>query len=170
MNKIKENLNYIINEGDDDKLKLKKIMSKFEESEIELVSKSVMINSVENSIVVSTMEFLFRNKEIEEKIVYPYVAEVSEFNKNLFENINNFKKHIIFEKLGIQATFESSKNSNSIQGTITQKQKELLNDKSKSESNNKIVNEKLKEFGLDSVDELRKDQASKIIDCLPRRG
>lgn len=35
---------------------------------------------------------------------------------------------------------------------------------------NKIIENKLKEYGLNSIDELRKDQASKIIDCFPKRG
>ena len=77
------------------------------------------------------------------------------------------KKVILFERLGIQPKLQEV--ITSMVGTITPKQKELLIDKSKNDAN-KIIEGKLKEYGLNSIDELRKDQASKIIDCFPKRS
>lgn len=166
MEKLKENINYIISENDTDKIKMDKILKKFTEQEIKLFSKDITVNSVDNNVVVATLNFILQTNEEKEEIKYPYISTAENFNKNIFENIMAAKKVILFERLGIQPTIQESnivKNS----GTITYKQKELILDKLKIDTG-KIIDGKLKEFGLNSIDELRKDQASKIIDCFPK--
>lgn len=165
MKKLKENLNYIISEKDTDKIKLEKLLQKLNESNIELFSKNIIINSTDNNVIVSSLEFVLKTEETEETISYPYVATTETFNKNIFENIILAKKTIIFERLGIQPKFIQE--SVPGVGTITPKQKDLILDKQKNDKE-KIIDNKLAEFGISSIDELSKNQASKIIDCFPR--
>lgn len=167
MEKMRENINYIISEDDSDKIKMEKILKKFNEQNTKFFSKDITINSTNNNTVVSTLNFILQTGEEKEEIKYPYISNTENFNKNIFENIMDAKKVILFERLGIQPKLQE--NTNQVIGTVTHKQKELLIDKSKNDSN-KIIENKLKEFGLSSIDELRKDQASKIIDCFPKRG
>ncbi|MGL4933917.1 MAG: hypothetical protein ACRC51_00450 [Cetobacterium sp.] len=134
---------------------------------MKLFSKDITINSTDNNIVVSTLNFILQIEEEKEEIKYPYISSAENFNKNIFENIMAAKKVILFERLGIQPKLQEV--ITSMVGTITPKQKELLIDKSKNDTN-KIIEGKLKEYGLNSIDELRKDQASKIIDCFPKRS
>lgn len=168
MEKMRENISYIISEDDSDKIKMEKILKKFSEQKMKLFSKDITINSTDNNIVVSTLNFILQIGEEKEEIKYPYISSTENFNKNIFENIMAAKKVILFERLGIQPKAQEL-NCNQVTGTITPKQKELLIDKSKSDTN-KIIENKLKEYGLNSIDELRKDQASKIIDCFPKRS
>lgn len=169
MEKMRENISYIISEDDSDKIKMEKILKKFTEQKMKLFSKDITINSTDNNIVVSTLNFILQTgEEKEEEIKYPYISSTENFNKNIFENIMDAKKVILFERLGIQPKLQET-NTTQVIGTITPKQKELLIDKSRNDTN-KIIENKLKEFGLSSIDELRKDQASKIIDCFPKRG
>ncbi|WP_432204452.1 hypothetical protein ACQ9ZF_05180 [Cetobacterium somerae] len=167
MEKFKENINYIISENDTDKIKMDKILKKFTEQEIKLFSKDITVNSVDNNVVVATLNFILQTDKEKEEIKYPYISTAENFNKNIFENIMAAKKVILFERLGIQPKLQEV--ITSMVGTITPKQKELLIDKSKNDTN-KIIEGKLKEYGLNSIDELRKDQASKIIDCFPKRS
>ncbi|MEG0069730.1 MAG: hypothetical protein RR191_05640 [Cetobacterium sp.] len=167
MEKMRENIGYIILEDDSDKIKMDKIFKKFSEQKMKLFSKDITINSTDNNIVVSTLNFILQTGEEKEEIKYPYISSAENFNKHIFENIMAAKKVIIFERLGIQPRLQELATTQST-GTITPKQKELLIDKSKNDTN-KIIENKLKEFGLSSIDELRKDQASKIIDCFPKR-
>lgn len=167
MEKMRENISYIISEDDSDKIKMEKILKKFSEQKMKLFSKDITINSTDNNIVVSTLNFILQIEEEKEEIKYPYISSAENFNKNIFENIMAAKKVILFERLGIQPKLQEV--ITSMVGTITPKQKELLIDKSKNDTN-KIIEGKLKEYGLNSIDELRKDQASKIIDCFPKRG
>lgn len=167
MEKMRENITYIISEDDSDKIKMEKILKKFSEQKMKLFSKDITINSTDNNIVVSTLNFILQIEEEKEEIKYPYISSAENFNKNIFENIMAAKKVILFERLGIQPKLQEVVTS--MVGTITPKQKELLIDKSKNDTN-KIIEGKLKEYGLNSIDELRKDQASKIIDCFPKRG
>ncbi|MGL5658207.1 MAG: hypothetical protein ACRDDK_03915 [Cetobacterium sp.] len=167
MEKMRENISYIISEDDSDKIKMEKILKKFSEQKMKLFSKDITINSTDNNIVVSTLNFILQIEEEKEEIKYPYISSAENFNKNIFENIMAAKKVILFERLGIQPKLQEVVTS--MVGTITPKQKELLIDKSKNDTN-KIIEGKLKEYGLNSIDELRKDQASKIIDCFPKRG
>lgn len=168
MEKMRENISYIISEDDSDKIKMEKILKKFSEQKMKLFSKDITINNTDNNIVVSTLNFILQIGEEKEEIKYPYISSAENFNKNIFENIMAAKKVILFERLGIQPKAQEL-NCNQVTGTITPKQKELLIDKSKSDTN-KIIENKLKEYGLNSIDELRKDQASKIIDCFPKRS
>lgn len=167
MEKMRENITYIISEDDSDKIKMEKILKKFNEQKMKLFSKDITINSTDNNIVVSTLNFILQIEEEKEEIKYPYISSAENFNKNIFENIMAAKKVILFERLGIQPKLQEV--ITSMVGTITPKQKELLIDKSKNDTN-KIIEGKLKEYGLNSIDELRKDQASKIIDCFPKRS
>lgn len=167
MEKMRENITYIISEDDSDKIKMEKILKKFSEQKMKLFSKDITINSTDNNIVVSTLNFILQIEEEKEEIKYPYISSAENFNKNIFENIMAAKKVILFERLGIQPKLQEVVTS--MVGTITPKQKELLIDKSKNDTN-KIIEGKLKEYGLNSIDELRKDQASKIIDCFPKRS
>lgn len=167
MEKMRENISYIISEDDSDKIKMDKILKKFSEQKMKLFSKDITINSTDNNIVVSTLNFILQIEEEKEEIKYPYISSAENFNKNIFENIMAAKKVILFERLGIQPKLQEV--ITSMVGTITPKQKELLIDKSKNDTN-KIIEGKLKEYGLNSIDELRKDQASKIIDCFPKRS
>ncbi|WP_297635214.1 hypothetical protein [uncultured Clostridium sp.] len=167
MEKMRENISYIISEDDSDKIKMEKILKKFSEQKMKLFSKDITINSTDNNIVVSTLNFILQIEEEKEEIKYPYISSAENFNKNIFENIMAAKKVILFERLGIQPKLQET-NTTQVVGTITPKQKELLIDKSRNDTN-KIIENKLKEFGLSSIDELRKDQASKIIDCFPKR-
>lgn len=167
MEKMRENITYIISEDDSDKIKMEKILKKFSEQKMKLFSKDITINSTDNNIVVSTLNFILQIEEEKEEIKYPYISSAENFNKNIFENIMAAKKVILFERLGIQPKLQEV--ITSMVGTITPKQKELLIDKSKNDAN-KIIEGKLKEYGLNSIDELRKDQASKIIDCFPKRS
>lgn len=167
MEKMRENISYIISEDDSDKIKMEKILKKFSEQKMKLFSKDITINSTDNNIVVSTLNFILQIEEEKEEIKYPYISSAENFNKNIFENIMAAKKVILFERLGIQPKLQEVVTS--MVGTITPKQKELLIDKSKNDTN-KIIEGKLKEYGLNSIDELRKDQASKIIDCFPKRS
>lgn len=167
MEKMRENISYIISEDDSDKIKMDKILKKFSEQKMKLFSKDITINSTDNNIVVSTLNFILQIEEEKEEIKYPYISSAENFNKNIFENIMAAKKVILFERLGIQPKLQEVVTS--MVGTITPKQKELLIDKSKNDTN-KIIEGKLKEYGLNSIDELRKDQASKIIDCFPKRS
>ena len=167
MEKMRENITYIISEDDSDKIKMEKILKKFSEQKMKLFSKDITINSTDNNIVVSTLNFILQIEEEKEEIKYPYISSAVNFNKNIFENIMAAKKVILFERLGIQPKLQEV--ITSMVGTITPKQKELLIDKSKNDAN-KIIEGKLKEYGLNSIDELRKDQASKIIDCFPKRS
>ncbi|MGL5854226.1 MAG: hypothetical protein ACRCYA_03205 [Cetobacterium sp.] len=167
MEKMRENISYIISEDDSDKIKMEKILKKFSEQKMKLFSKDITINSTDNNIVVSTLNFILQIEEEKEEIKYPYISSAENFNKNIFENIMAAKKVILFERLGIQPKLQEV--ITSMVGTITPKQKELLIDKSKNDTN-KIIEGKLKEYGLNSIDELRKDQASKIIDCFPKRS
>lgn len=167
MEKMRENITYIISEDDSDKIKMEKILKKFSEQKMKLFSKDITINSTDNNIVVSTLNFILQIEEEKEEIKYPYISSAENFNKNIFENIMTAKKVILFERLGIQPKLQEVVTS--MVGTITPKQKELLIDKSKNDTN-KIIEGKLKEYGLNSIDELRKDQASKIIDCFPKRS
>lgn len=168
MEKMRENISYIISEDDSDKIKMEKILKKFSEQKMKLFSKDITINNTDNNIVVSTLNFILQTEEEKEEIKYPYISSAENFNKNIFENIMTAKKVILFERLGIQPRAQEL-SCNQVTGTITPKQKELLIDKSKSDTN-KIIENKLKEYGLNSIDELRKDQASKIIDCFPKRS
>ena len=167
MEKMRENISYIISEDDSDKIKMEKILKKFSEQKMKLFSKDITINNTDNNIVVSTLNFILQIGEEKEEIKYPYISSAENFNKNIFENIMAAKKVILFERLGIQPKLQEV--ITSMVGTITPKQKELLIDKSKNDTN-KIIEGKLKEYGLNSIDELRKDQASKIIDCFPKRS
>ena len=167
MEKMRENISYIISEDDSDKIKMEKILKKFSEQNTKFFSKDITINSTDNNIVVSTLNFILQIEEEKEEIKYPYISSAENFNKNIFENIMAAKKVILFERLGIQPKLQEV--ITSMVGTITPKQKELLIDKSKNDAN-KIIEGKLKEYGLNSIDELRKDQASKIIDCFPKRS
>ena len=166
MEKMRENISYIISEDDSDKIKMEKILKKFSEQKMKLFSKDITINNTDNNIVVSTLNFILQIEEEKEEIKYPYISSAENFNKNIFENIMAAKKVILFERLGIQPKLQEVVTS--VIGTITPKQKELLIDKYKGDTN-KIIEGKLKEYGLNSIDELRKDQASKIIDCFPKR-
>ena len=168
MEKMRENISYIISEDDSDKIKMEKILKKFSEQNTKFFSKDITINSTDNNIVVSTLNFILQIGEEKEEIKYPYISSTENFNKNIFENILAAKKVILFERLGIQPKLQET-NTTQVIGTITPKQKELLIDKSRNDTN-KIIENKLKEFGLSSIDELRKDQASKIIDCFPKRS
>ncbi|MGL5960405.1 MAG: hypothetical protein ACRCZ0_00420 [Cetobacterium sp.] len=167
MEKMRENISYIIQEDDSDKVKMDKILKKFNEQKIRLFSKDMVVNSIDGNVIVATLNFILQTDLEKEEIKFPYISTAENFNKNIFENIVAAKKVIIFERLGVQPRLQESNIQTA--GTVTHKQKELLVDKMKSDSNN-IVETKLKEFGLSSIDELRKDQASKIIDCFPRRG
>ena len=167
MEKMRENITYIISEDDSDKIKMEKVLKKFSEQKMKLFSKDITINSTDNNIVVSTLNFILQIEEEKEEIKYPYISSAENFNKNIFENIMAAKKVILFERLGIQPKLQEV--ITSMVGTITPKQKELLIDKSKNDAN-KIIEGKLKEYGLNSIDELRKDQASKIIDCFTKRS
>ena len=133
MEKMRENISYIISEDDSDKIKMEKILKKFTEQKMKLFSKDITINSTDNNIVVSTLNFILQIGEEKEEIKYPYISSTENFNKNIFENILAAKKAILFDRLGIQPKLQET-NTTQVSGTITRKQKELSIDKSRNDT------------------------------------
>ena len=84
MEKMRENITYIISEDDSDKIKMEKILKKFSEQKMKLFSKDITINSTDNNIVVSTLNFILQIEEEKEEIKYPYISSAENFNKNIF--------------------------------------------------------------------------------------
>lgn len=158
MENIKENLNYIISEEDNDKIKFNKLYKKMNDNSIKLNVEKVDITSVTETHIFGNISLNLQDKVK----VYPFICKPLELNTELHNIIINLKKLIIFEELGIIPTIPTALEK-SVAGGITDKQKVLLRDKL--ESNLKdTINSKLTEFGVSSIDELNKQQASQIID------
>ncbi|MGL4759263.1 MAG: hypothetical protein ACRCXZ_08050 [Patescibacteria group bacterium] len=166
MENIKENLNYIISEEDNDKIKFNKLYKKMSDNSIKLSVERIDVVSVSDAQVFGNISL---NLQGDVK-TYPFILKPSELNSEIHNVIINLKKIIIFEELGIVPTFSVISDKNAT-GGITDKQKVLLQDKL--ESNLKdMINGKLTEFGVSTIDELNKQQASSIIDTFhknPRR-
>lgn len=170
MQKIKENLKYIINAEDSDAIKFEKLLKKMQESNIEIYSKKFSVSKIENNIVLSIINFTLKDSEKEETIEFPYVSSAELFNKNIYENIINAKKLIIFELLGIvpATTTITNKNNDSNISQASYKQLNLIRDKMKYDNCKNIVESKLKELSK-NLDDLSKDEASTIITALGRK-
>lgn len=79
MEKMRENISYIISEDDSDKIKMEKILKKFSEQKMKLFSKDITINSTDNNIVVSTLNFILQTEEEKEEIKYPYISSAFKY-------------------------------------------------------------------------------------------
>ncbi|MGL5050711.1 MAG: hypothetical protein ACRC6E_08825 [Fusobacteriaceae bacterium] len=158
MESMKVNLNFVISEEDNDKIKFNKLCRKMNDNSIKLNVEKVEVMSVTESCVFGNISFSLQGNIK----VYPFICKPLELNLELHNIIINLKKIIIFEELGILPTIPPAIEKNTA-GGITDKQKVLLCDKL--ESNLKeMINNKLKELGLSSIDGLSKQQASQIID------
>lgn len=165
MEKIRENLSYIVSEDDSDKVKFEKIYKKIQDNNIELNIEKIEIVQLTDNYAQGILDFDLQGKNKQ----YPFTCEILKLNSEIHNIIINCKKIIVFEALGILPTSSSTSSSGRDFGTATEKQKSFIRDKHESTECKEIIERKLKEFGISSINELNKQQASKIIDHLPKR-
>ncbi|MEG3013146.1 MAG: hypothetical protein RR795_01640 [Cetobacterium sp.] len=163
MNRIKENINYIISKDDSDKDKLMKILQKMQENNVEFKCLKYEISEILDGFVQAKAYFKLQ----EEDIILPFVVSVSNFNIEVDKIIMNMKKFIIFEILCIIHE-EKQETVKQIQGSASQKQLSFINDKMKYNDSKQIIDDKLKELKKE-VNNITKDEASAIITALGRR-
>lgn len=163
MNRIRENLNYIIDEADSDKIKFEKIYKKMQDNRINISLLQINIENSNEIFTKGTVEL----EIVDKKLNFPFIVETLKFNSNLHNIILNIKKIIIFEELGIIPTATATDVTSSA-ANATPKQKNLIKDKFKIEEFKNLIDKKLQEFNINNIEELSKEQASKIIDCFKR--
>ncbi|MGL4566904.1 MAG: hypothetical protein ACRCU6_00080 [Fusobacteriaceae bacterium] len=169
MNNIIENLNYIISDGDSDTVKFQKIFKKMNENCIKIYMGSIEITNFDENYTLGAILFQLQDTCTDTCIRMPFICRTDRYNSEIHNIITDFKRIIIFEKLGLLPTKTMITNENSNVGNATEKQKSLLKDKMTIPECKEIIEIKLKEYGLLSLEEIDKNQASKIIDNLPKK-
>ncbi len=164
MEKIKENLSYIIKDEDTDKDKFEKILKKMGEHDINLMCSKYTITEVKEGFCIGNVFMKIKEEEID----LPFILEAHMFNSNINSIIRNMKKFIVFEKLGILHEIESKEVEKSVKAGASYKQLNFINDKMKYDDKKLIINDKLKELNK-KIEELSKDEASLIITALGRK-
>lgn len=164
MEKIKENLSYIIKDEDTDKDKFEKILKKMGEHDINLMCSKYAITEVKEGFCIGNVSMNIK----EEEINLPFILEAHLFNSNINSVIMNMKKFIVFEKLGVLHEVQSKEIEKNTEVAASYKQLNFINDKMKYNDKKQIVDDKLKEFNK-KIENLSKAEASTIITALGRK-
>lgn len=129
------------------------------------------LKEVSENYSTSVFEFLYKNKNENEKIFkIPVIFDNRDYSRNFIKVIEELKIFLLFNINGVIPDNEQTKTVHyDNKSTITQNQKRLLYDKLKKPNLKFIIEERIKSLGLRSIEDLSKEDASAVIDVFQKR-
>lgn len=163
---VKDNIKYFINSDDTFEVVIEKIIKKLADNEVYIKNKGYEILDFKDnySKVAFKIKVHHREEEKEEETILIIANDA--FLSNV---VKMYKKSIILFlvnelELNIEE-FKTSSVASSDEG-ITRNQVAFLRDKMEDEEVREYVNDRLKDFGVKSINDLTKKQASSILDFI----
>lgn len=163
---VKGNIKYIINSDDTFDVVIEKIIKKLADNEVYIKNKGYEILDFKDNYSKVAFKIRLHHKEEEKEEETILIVANDAFVTNV---VKLYKKSIILFlvnelELNIEE-FKTSSVASSDEG-ITRNQVAFLRDKMEDEEVREYVNDRLKDFGVKSINDLTKKQASSILDFI----
>lgn len=163
---VKDNIKYFINSDDTFEVVIEKIIKKLADNEVYIKNKGYEILDFKDNYSKVAFKIRLHHKEEEKEEETILIVANDAFVTNV---VKLYKKSIILFlvnelELNIEE-FKTSSVASSDEG-ITRNQVAFLRDKMEDEEVREYVNDRLKDFGVKSINDLTKKQASSILDFI----
>lgn len=163
---IRNNIKYIVNSDDTFDVVIEKIIKKLIDNDVYIKNKGYEILEFKDIYSKVAFKIRLRHKEEEKEVETILIVANDAFVNNV---IKLYRKSIIlFLANELELNIEEFKSSSIISNDegITKNQIAFLRDKMEEKEVREYVNSRLKDFGVKSINDLSKKQASNILDFI----
>lgn len=166
---VKNNMTYFINADDTFEVVIDKIIQKLKENGVTIKNKGYeIIDFKENFSKVSfKIKVETTTESIEENIII--LMQNNDFISSVVKNYKRAVVLYLINSLELRVDKFAQAVSVTDEG-ITRNQTAFLRDKMEDEENEKLVKSELKKYGVSSINDLTKKQASAILDIIQPRS